>query len=124
MSRVVFALAIICAAPAWAETRYFSELTDVPMPPGFVESDAAVGFDGAGGRLVVARAIGGPPVAAARDFYLESLPALGWALSPRPDGALVFQRGRERLSFTMRNENGRTHLSAELVVLPAPAGAD
>lgn len=114
---------MLCAAPAWAEARYFSELSDVPMPPGFVESDAAVGFDGAGGRLVAARAAGDLAEIAVRDFYIDSLPQLGWALSPRTDDILVFQRGRERLTFTMRRDNGRTHLSADLVVLPA-TGAD
>jgi hypothetical protein len=120
MSRAVLAAAIICVAPAWGQSRYFSELSDVPMPPGFTESDTAVGFDGARGRLVVARASGDLPEASVRAFYVESLPQLGWALSPRDDGVLVFLRGRERLSFAMRRENGRTHLSADLAVLPAP----
>lgn len=123
MSRIVFALALICAAPAWGETRYFSELSDVPMPPGFVESDAAAGFDGAGGRLVAVRAAGDLAEIAVRDFYIECLPQLGWALSPRTDDVLVFQRGRERLTLTLRSESGRTYLSADLVVLPA-IGAD
>lgn len=124
MSRLVFAAALICAAPAYAETRYFSELSDVPMPPGFEESDAAVGFDGAGGRLVTARAVGDLSAMEVRAFYTECLPALGWAVSPRADGALVFQRGRERLTFAVRTEGGRTLLGADLVVLRASMSAD
>lgn len=116
--------ALMCAAPASGEARYFSALSDVPMPPGFAESDGAVGFDGASGRLVAARAIGDLSEAAVRDFYIACLPQLGWALSPRADGVLVFQRGRERLSFTLRSESGRTYLSADLVVQSAPTGTD
>lgn len=124
MSRAFFLAALFCAAPAFAEARYFSELSDVPLPPGFEERDTAVGFDGEGGRLVIARAEGAASEAAVRDFYAESLPQLGWAVSPRADGVLVFQRGRERLTFTIRAENGRAHLGAQLVVLPAPLRAD
>jgi hypothetical protein len=124
MSRLVFAAALICAAPAYAQTRYFGELSDVPMPPGFEESDGAVGFDGIGGRLVTVRATGDLPALAVRDFYTECLPALGWAVIPRADGVLTFQRGRERLTFTMRTEAGRTLLGADLLVLPAPMNAD
>jgi hypothetical protein len=124
MSRFVFAAALVCAAPAYAETRYFSELSDVPMPPGFEESDTAVGFDGAGGRLVMARAAGDLPSQEVRSFYAECLPALGWALVPRTDGVLMFQRGRERLTFTIRTEAGRTLLGADLIVSLAPMNAD
>lgn len=115
---------LVVAAPAAAQTRYFDELTDVPMPPGFAERDAAVDFDAASGRLVAARAVGDLPETAVREFYLETLPALGWALSPSGDGVLVFLRGRERLSFATRREGDRTHLSADLVVQPTPTGTD
>lgn len=124
MSRFLFVAALVCAAPAYAETRYFSELSDMPMPPGFEESDTAVGFDGAGGRLVMARAAGDLPSQEVRSFYAECLPALGWGLVPRADGVLMFQRGRERLTLTVHAENGRTLLGADLVVLPASMNAD
>jgi hypothetical protein len=61
---------------------------------------------------------------AVREFYYETLPQLGWSVSPQTDGALVFQRGREELSFTVETVNGRTHLGARLVVAAAPSNGD
>jgi hypothetical protein len=49
---------------------------------------------------------------------------LGWALSPRADGVLVFQRGRERLTINIRRDSGGSHVAADLVVLPAPLTSD
>ena len=124
MSRAVFVAAFACAAPALAQTAYFAAIEDLPLPPGFIEREAAPGFVGEGGRLVLAFAEGELSGLAVRDFYYENLPQLGWSISPQPDGALVFQRGRERLSFTVESTNGRTRLGARLVVLPASMNAD
>jgi hypothetical protein len=123
VSRFVFAAALIFAAPAFADAAYFGAIDDLPMPPGFVERDAAA-FDGADGRLVLAYAEGELAGLAVRDFYYDALPPLGWSVSPQTDGALVFQRGREELSFTVEQRDGRTHLGARLVVAPAAMDAD
>lgn len=124
MTRMLFALGLLLASPALAQVRYFSELSDVPMPPGFEERDAAAGFDSEGGLLVAVAAAGELQAPGVRDFYVESLPQLGWALSPRTDEVLVFQRGRERLTFLVDREDGRTILRAQLVVLPPPSHRD
>ena len=101
MSRFLFAAALTFAAPAYAQAGYFSAIEDLPIPPGFVEQAALPGFEGGEGRIVLAQAEGAPSGLEVRDFYYETLPQLGWAVSPQPDGALVFVRGRERLSFTV-----------------------
>lgn len=124
MSRILFAAVFACAASAHAQTAYFSAIEDLPLPPGFVEREPAPGFAGDGGRIMLAFADGDLPGLAVRDFYYEVLPQLGWSVSPQPDGALVFQRGRERLSFTLENIDGHTRLGARLVVLPASMDAD
>jgi hypothetical protein len=113
------------AAPAYAESGYFDAIDDLPLPPGFAERTApAVSFATPSGRLVLAEAQGSASGQAVRAFYYEALPQLGWAVSPQSDGALVFQRGRERLIFTVESGNGRTRLSARLVVSPAATAAD
>lgn len=124
MSRFVFAAVFVCAAPAFADVGYFAAIEDLPMPPGFVERDATAAFDSTEGRLVMASAEGGLTGLAVRDFYYDALPALGWSVSPQPDGALMFVRGREQLSFTVEQRDGRTRLGARLVVAPAAMGAD
>jgi hypothetical protein len=124
MSRVLFAAALIVAAPAFAETRYFSEMPDLPLPPGFTESGSATGFDGADGRLIMADATGANTAAQVRAFYSESLPALGWSLSPTSAEDLVFLRGRERLSLTTTGEAAHLHLHVRLTIRPASMSAD
>lgn len=125
MSRFALAVVIALAAPTQADARYFSGIDDLPLPPGFTELVvSAESFAGPGGRIVLAQAEGAAPGLAVRDFYYEALPQLGWGLSPQADGSLVFQRGRERLSFTVETADGRTRLGARLVVLPASMNAD
>lgn len=120
----MFLAVLMMAAPAFAETRYFSELSDLPMPPGFSETNTAVGFDNAHSRLVVADASGAENLPAVRSFYTGSLPALGWSPSPTTDETLVFVRGRERLLLDLNAAAGRTLVHVQLVVRPAPTDGD
>ena len=124
MNRFAFAAALICASPAFADAAYFAAIEDLPLPPGFVERDAGAGFDSGEGRLVLAYAEGELSGVAVRDFYYDALPQLGWAVSPRPDGALVFQRGREELSFTFEREGASSRLGVRLVTHPAPTNGN
>lgn len=125
MSRFVFVAALLCAAPALAETRYFSEIGDLPLPMGFTEVEAATGFNSGQGRLVMVRAEGAGTLQAVRAFYLESLPALGWSFSPSSGGgALLFRRGREQLTLIASEFGARTRVTAQLVVQPASMNAD
>jgi hypothetical protein len=124
VSRAVFTAAIICAAPAFADAAYFAEIEDLPLPPGFAEVAGEPSFEGAEGRIVFAIAEGRSSAVQIRDFYSAALPQLGWAFSPNPDGALVFQRGRETLTFAVREGAQRTLLSVRLVTHPVPTQAD
>lgn len=119
VSRPAFFLAaLMCAGPAVAETHYFAQIPDLPLPPGLVEVEAAASFDG-DGRIVFAEARGVADGLSVRDFYYDTLPQLGWSISAE-DGAVVFQRGRERLQFyLMSEEGGQLRLRAQLAVRPA-----
>jgi hypothetical protein len=122
MSRALFFAALVCAAPAYAETRYFADIPDLPLPPGFSEVAVAPVFEGQG-RLVFAEAIGAGDGLAVRDFYYETLPQLGWSESAE-ESAAVFQRGRERLHFFLIREGGQVRLRVQLAVQPASMNAD
>jgi hypothetical protein len=125
MSRaLIFAAAITFAGPARADTAYFAEIEDVPLPPGFTEVVEPSPFESGGGRIVFVGAEGRGPAAQVRAFYSDSLPQLGWAFSPGQDGALVFQRGRETLSVIVGEGAQRTHLSVRLVTRPQTTNAD
>jgi hypothetical protein len=123
VSRAVFLAALVCAGPAIAETRYFARIPDVPLPPGFTESGSTPSFEGHG-RLVLAEATGQGDGLAVRDFYYAALPQLGWSESVE-EGAVVFQRGRERLHlFLTREDGGAIRLRVQLAVQPASMNAD
>lgn len=125
MSRTVFLAALVCAGPAIAETQYFARASDVPLPPGFAEIDEGWAMVVDGGQLTEMRAAGPTPAAAVRTFYIESLSALGWSLSPQANDDLVFLRGREQLLFSLSApRGGATLLRARLLVQPASMNAD
>lgn len=124
MSRALFTVALIVAAPAFADTRYFSAMPDLPLPPGFSEGRSATGFDGGDGRLIMAEANGALSADRVRAFYVGSLPALGWSFSPSGEGELVFLRDRERLSMTTSGDAAHLRLHVQLTMRPASMNAD
>lgn len=86
-----FALLVLLAAPLAAaqapvpatdpdeEAKFLSVIEDIPLMPGLVEDEArAIVFDAAQGRLAETYARGKIAPQAVREFYGETLPALGW----------------------------------------------
>lgn len=121
MRFVLLAAALLLAAPAFAQTAYFSALDDLPLPPGFSESAPPGVFESPEGELIALSAEGAGDGLAVRDFYYATLPALGWTESARADGVAEFRRGRERLTFTIARAEGRILLGAQVLVLTSPA---
>lgn len=121
----MFALALVCAAPAFAETAYFASIPDLPIAPGLREAPAGAAFNGSRGDLVMTAAEGRTPAADVERFYMESLSGLGWSYLPAPrDEGLTFVRDRERLVLRMETQDGATHLDVRLIVRPVPTNAD
>ncbi len=126
MSRILLAALVSFAASAHAETRYFAAMEDLPLAPGLAETGPGFWFDDANGRITGAMAHGAVAPEAVRRFYLDALPALGWALSPGAgvEGELVFLRGPERLALAISARDGGTELEARLFVRPASMRGD
>ena len=123
---LVLAFIIALAQPAWAETRYFAEIEDVPLAPGLAETQAGVGFASERGAILTAAAEGRGASAGVRAFYEAALPPLGWSQSPpsAQSGEMVFQRGRELLSLRIEARDGQVRLSVRLVERPASMRVD
>ncbi len=115
MTRLILIAAFFCASPAFAQTAYFSALDDLPLPPGFSESAPPGIFEAPEGSILAMSAEGAGDPLAVRDFYYETLPALGWAEARRDDGVLEFHRARERMSFTLERVGTRLLLGVQVV---------
>jgi len=127
MSRFAFIAALVCAAPAGAETTYFAAIPDLPVAAGLTESPNLLASFAASedSGLVIASAHGSVPPEQVRRFYMDSLSALGWAYEPAErDHDLTFLRGRERLIIHVEQQNSGTYLGVRLIVSPASMNAD
>ena len=79
--RLAAILAVLIPAAGWAEeSRFFSELNDIPLMPGLYElTEETVVFDKPEGRIVESSAVSETQeIAKIRAFYAETLPQLGW----------------------------------------------
>ena len=111
------------AAPAHA-TEFLKAIDDVPLIAGLTETAEPVVFESDLGRVVRTNASGNADYATVRDFYLASLPALGWKREgdgpdARVGGKLVFAREHERLTLSIEpaaGVNSPLNVIFELVV--------
>ncbi len=111
--------AAFAAAPAHA-AEFLKAIDDVPLIAGLVETAEPVVFESDLGRVVRTNASGNADYATVRDFYLASLPALGWKREgDAAGGRLVFAREHERLTLSIEpaaGVNSPLNVIFELVV--------
>ena len=89
---------------------FLSALDDMPLADGVVElADGALVFDKPEGRIVQVTALreGASTPALIRQFYMDTLPNLGWQAGAEVPG---------RLTFTRKGEILRITLTADLVI--------
>lgn len=122
MSRFVFLAAIVCAAPAFAETAYFTQIEDLPLAPGLEETGDWFEFSDAGARVLGASARGAAQAEQVRAYYEAALPPLGWALSIGSGGEneTVYLRGREELSLSFLQRGEQLELQVRLFSSASP----
>jgi hypothetical protein len=102
VNRFAFIAALVAATPAFAETSYFAQIEDLPIPAGLEETSDHVEMTDAGVRMLSSSARGPGSAEQARMYYQQTLPALGWSLSLGSGGEneTVYIRGREQLSLS------------------------
>jgi len=101
---LVAAMAALLLAPvAAAQARFFSAAPDVPLPAGGVETAAAVTVGTSEGQAIISFATVPQSEEAVLAFYEAALPELGWTPArPGAPDTVVYVRGREQLSLTVR----------------------
>lgn len=102
---IIFTFTVfVLVSSAQAETRFFENLTDVPVMPGLEElEDQSLMFDKPEGRIIETMAAGeGLEKADIYRFYGESLPQLGWERIAEN----AFVRGQERMIIHVEEHDG------------------
>jgi hypothetical protein len=96
---MLVALAAISPGAIAEDVRFLSVIEDLPLMAGLDEdTDAAMTFDSAQGRIVEANAAGRVGADKVRAFYAATLLALGWQGSAEGQ----FTRGGEILSLEIK----------------------
>lgn len=115
-SLALTAAALVCAAPAFA-TEFLTAIEDVPLVDGLVEEAEPLVFESDQGRVVRTSAQGQVDPGAIEQFYIASLPQLGWKRID-DDGALSFKRENEQLNILMHEpaDASPVTVSFELIV--------
>ncbi|MEM6782077.1 MAG: hypothetical protein AAF569_09470 [Pseudomonadota bacterium] len=99
---------VILSASAYSNNAniFFESLYDVPVMPGLVEiDDYALSFDAPQGRVAEAAALvdSGVQITEIMNFYMKSLPQLGWAGNSQN----TYIREDERLTISAEVHNGK-----------------
>jgi hypothetical protein len=102
----MLAAVLLAAAPAHA-ADFLRAIEDVPSPAGLTETAEPTIFESEQGRVVKTNAAGSAEYATVRDFYLRTLPSLGWAReNDEPGGKLAYTRENERLTLSIEPAAG------------------
>jgi len=109
---LVVVLALSAAGPAAAQAGFVAGYDDLPLPPGFTETEGAgLSFDSPAGRIVEAQAQG-PAGTDVLGFYAQTLPHLGWVR----EGEGQYRRESERLRLIA--QTGPRGVTLRLTITP------
>jgi PBP1b-binding outer membrane lipoprotein LpoB len=89
------------------KTEYVFGTEDVPLFPGLAQvKDDATNFDTMTGNIVISTYSGNVDVKSVKNFYLETMPQLGWILTSSNHGKLSYKRKGDSLEILLRKEKG------------------
>lgn len=103
LSYIIIISGILFSFEARADDSFIDGMEDVPLAPGFVQAQAdTISFGGVDSHFLEAVLVSENESAinTYRQYYLETLPQLGWKLSQEQNFKLVFYRGEETLEIT------------------------
>jgi len=92
--------------------NYVPNIEDIPLPNGFIgDYDNAISYDTPQGRIIESEAVGKSNANSIQNFYINSLPHLGWKKSSSQyhDGIkIIFTRQDERLQIHIQQKQPDT----------------
>src|SRR5215470_3325707 len=109
-SAVLAVLLVVSPCPASSVDGFLTIVEDLPLMSGLTEdTGSGLAFDTADGRIVDAYAHGRVSERQVVDFYVETLPQLGW----KAEGKTQYARNGERLriEFTQSDRGLMVHYS-------------
>lgn len=102
VKNALFAALLFVSAPAFAAVEYSAVIDDLPLMSGMAEeTEDALVFDDATGRIVDTYAVTTAERAAVLAFYDAALPPLGWTKS----AGASYVRDGERLKISFEGKN-------------------
>ena len=86
---------------------YVNGSEDIPLVKKLVQIDSGhLGFDSSSGSISMTTYRSWEDLDKVKDFYIRTLPQLGWRLLEERMEGLIFLRGKEKVEITFVNENG------------------
>ncbi len=84
------------------EKQYVLGTSDVPLFAGlgFIEEDSA-NFDTMIGNIVISKYVGDFKLKTVKEFYLQTLPQLGWVLVDNKTETMSFKREKDKLEIKL-----------------------
>ncbi len=89
--------------------EYVSGTEDVPLLPGLIQlKDDVTNFDTASGNIVISTYSGKMSAGKVKEFYLETMPQLGW---------ILISSSKDKLSYKRKNDSLEIFITKEKTVL-------
>ncbi|MDR1693678.1 MAG: hypothetical protein LBR70_00595 [Lactobacillaceae bacterium] len=88
--------AFFCFAHSAFATDFIEGMEDVPMMSGLMQTESdSIAFGNEESRFIETYLSGDFSFSEVEDFYLETLPQLGWSFESRKQNALSFKRDKD-----------------------------
>lgn len=95
--------------PPQATEEFVQGSEDIPLLTGMGKtSEDTVGFDSSSGSIISSSYASTISHKEVRNFYIKTLPQMGWQIVKNLENKVVFKRERENLEIEFDKENGKS----------------